>query len=78
MSAFSIDRLTLTVPFMSEAQGRRLATGIVDGLAATRLSWAGGEFPKLRIDVTASAGANPDLLAEQVVSEIIRQIGRAS
>lgn len=52
--------------------------GIVDGLAATRLSWAGGEFPKLRIDVTANAGANPDHLADQVVAEIIRQIGRAS
>ena len=78
MSAFSIDRLTLTVRFMSEAQGRRLATGIVDGLAATHLSWAGGEFPTLRIDVTANAGANPDRLAEHVVSEIIRQIGRAS
>jgi hypothetical protein len=78
MSAFSIDRFTLTVPFMSEVQGRRLATGIAGGLAATRLSWAGGEFPKLRIDVTANAGANPDYLADQVVAEIIRQIGRAS
>jgi hypothetical protein len=76
MPAISIDRLTLSVPFMSEAQGRRLATGIVDGLAATGLSWAGGQFPTLRIDVTANADAHADRLAEQVIAEIIRQIGR--
>jgi hypothetical protein len=76
MPALSIDRLTLSVPFMSEGQGRRLAEGIVDGLAATGLSWAGGQFPMLRIDVTANANADPDHLAEQVIAEIIRQIGR--
>lgn len=78
MSALSIDRLILSVPFMSETQGRRLAAGIVDGLAGTRLSWGGGEFPKLRFDVTANASANPDRLAEQIVAEIIRQIGCTS
>jgi hypothetical protein len=76
MPAISIDRLTLSVPFMSEAQGRRLATGIADGLAASALSWAGGQFPMLRIDVTANSDANPDRLAQQVIAEIIRQIGR--
>lgn len=76
MSQFSVDRLTLSVPFMSEAQGRKLAAGIADGLAATSLSWAGGQYPTLRVDVTANAGANPDYLAEQVIAEIIRQIGR--
>ncbi len=76
MSQVSIDRLTLSVPFMSEAQGRKLAAGIADGLAATGLSWAGGQYPTLRVDVTANAGANPDYLAEQVIAEIIRQIGR--
>jgi hypothetical protein len=76
MSQVFIDRLTLSVPFMSEAQGRKLAAGIADGLAATSLSWAGGQYPTLRVDVTANAGANPDHLAEQVIAEIIRQIGR--
>ena len=61
---------------MSTDQGRHLAEGIVNGLAATSLSWAGGQFPSLRIDVTANAGASPDHLAEQVIAEIIRQIGR--
>jgi len=77
MPAVSIDRLTLSVPFMSEAQGRRVAMGIVDGLAARNLSWAGGQFPTFRIDVTANADANGDRLAEQVIAEIIRQIGRS-
>ncbi len=76
MAGVSIDRLTLSVPWMSEAQGRRLAMGIVDGLAATGLSWAGGQFPTLRIDLTANADGNPDRLAERVIAEIVRQIGR--
>jgi hypothetical protein len=77
MAGLTIDRLTLSVPFFSEAQGRRLAAGIAERLSATGLAWARGEFPSLRIDLTANVDADPDRLAERVVAELVRQIGRA-
>jgi hypothetical protein len=74
MPDISIDRLALQVPFMSEAQGHRLAMGIANGLAVAGLSSVAGEVPTLRIDLTANAGADPDRLAEQVVAQIVRQL----
>jgi len=72
----SIDRLALELPSMPESQARRLAMGIADGLAVAGLSWSAGEFPTLRIDLTAAAGVDADHLAAQVVAEIARQLRR--
>ena len=76
MAEISIDQLALELPFMPETQARRLAMGIVDGLAVAGLSWSAGEFPTMRIDLTANDGADIDRLAKQVVSEIVRQLRR--
>lgn len=76
MDGISIDRLTLELPAMPEAQARRLAMGIADGLAVAGLSDVAGEVPTMRIDLTANAGADADLLARRIVSEILGQLRR--
>ncbi|MGO9935489.1 MAG: hypothetical protein ACLPV8_27270 [Steroidobacteraceae bacterium] len=76
MAGISIERLALQLPAMTEAQGRRLALGIADGLAAAGLDWAGGEYPTMRIDLTAGSVVDADRLAKQVVAEIARQLHR--
>jgi len=69
-----IDRLTADLPSMPESQARRLAMGIVDGLAVAGLSGVVGQVPALRIDLTAEAAAEADGLAKRIISEIVRQL----
>jgi hypothetical protein len=76
MPEISIDRLTLQVPGFSETEGKRLALAVADGLAAAALSRETGDVKTLRVDLTAVAGVERDLLARQIVSEIIRQLER--
>jgi len=77
MPGLSIDRLTLQVPGYSEAEGRRLALAVADGLAAAGLPGATGDVSTLRVDLTAGAGAGSDWLAGQIVAEILRQLERS-
>ena len=74
MPGISIDRMTLESTGISEPQARRLAMGITEGLGARGESIVLRDVPAVCINLTASAGVGVDQLAEQVVSEILRQL----
>jgi hypothetical protein len=76
MAELFIDRLTLQVPGFSESEAQRLAWAIADGLAAADWRDGIGDVSELRVDLTASADAKPNKLADQIVSEILRQLQR--
>jgi hypothetical protein len=76
MPSISIDRMTLELAGASESQARRLATGITERLAAADVSTRFGEFPAVRVNLTASVGTYADKLAEQVIHEILRELRR--
>jgi hypothetical protein len=76
MPGISIDRLTLEVPAWSETAARRLAAAVANGLAAGGLAGVRGDVGTLRVELPASDGIQPDRLAGQIVSEILRQLQR--
>jgi hypothetical protein len=76
MSDVQIDRLTLQVRGLSEADGRRLALRIAEGLGAGAAAGGGRDIPSLRLDLVARPSAGPDELARQVVAELVRQMQR--
>jgi hypothetical protein len=78
MPGISIDRMTMELTGVSESQARRLAMGIAEGLAAAGLSNMASDVPAMRIDLTASSGIDSDKLAQQVISEILGQLGRSA
>ena len=77
MPGISIDRLTLDLPGMPEAQARRLALGIADGLAVAGVSDAVAEVPTLRIDLTADPSADAVGLARRIISDFLLQLRRS-
>ena len=76
MSDIQIDRLTLQVPGLSPADGRRLALQIAEGLGAAGTTLSARDIPALRIDLTAGPKTGVDELARQVIAEILRQVQR--
>jgi len=78
MDEIRIDRLSLQLTGLSEAEGRRLAQLIVEGLTAADVppSAVGGSRA-LRVDV---AGRSPSLetLSEQVVADVLRELRRSA
>jgi hypothetical protein len=76
MPGVSIDKLVLEVPGWSEMAARRLAAAVADGLAAGGLAGVRGDVGTLRVELPVSDGVQPDRLAGQIVSEILRQLQR--
>jgi hypothetical protein len=76
MNEVRIDRLTLQVPGLTPAQGRRLALQVAAGIATAGAAGGGRDIPALRLDLTAAPGAGADVLAEQIVAEVLRQVRR--
>ncbi len=76
MSAFSIDRLTLRVPGLSESEGLRLALQVAHGLAAARAVGGGRDIPALHLDLKAKPNTGVDDLARQIVAELLQQVRR--
>ncbi len=76
MSEVRIDRLTLQVPGLTPAEGRRLALQVAWGVATVGAAGGGRDVPALRLDLTAAPGIGVDALAEQVVAEVLRQVRR--
>ena len=76
MAEISIERLTLQVPGYSEAYGKLLTLAVTNALATAALTRDTGDVATLRVDLTAGADAEPNLLARQIVSEIMRQLER--
>jgi hypothetical protein len=76
MGDLQIDRLSLHVAGLSEAEGRRLALQVAEGLGAAPDTGTVRDIPTLRLDLTAAPGAGADELARQIVAEVLRQLRR--
>jgi hypothetical protein len=76
MSEVRIDRLSLQVPGLTPAEGRRLALLVAGEIAKAGAVGTPGEIPALRLELTAATGAGVPTLAEQIVAEVLRQLRR--
>lgn len=76
MTEINIDRLTLKLSGISERDGQLLARLIAEGLG-NHISLS-NESPRhldsMRVNVTASPGSSLDMLAKQVVADMLRQL----
>ncbi len=73
-----VERLALQLPDVGEADGRRLARLIGEGLAASSLPGGGANtaLDRLNVHVTARPGDTMETLARQVVADLLRQLER--
>jgi hypothetical protein len=72
-----IDRLIVRAPGLSEVQGRQLALRIAARLADAGGVPEAGDIPKIDVRAVAERrGGLPDL-AQRVVDEALRQLGRS-
>ena len=76
MSEIRIDRLTLQVPGLTPAEGKRLALQVASGIATAGAAGGGRDIPALRLDLTATPAGSVDEMTEQVVAEVLRQVRR--
>lgn len=78
MATISVDRLVLKLFDLSEQDGQRLAELIAEGLAYATIPVGKGLAPfrldNMRVNVTARPGAGLEMLATQVVADILRQL----
>ncbi|PZV11722.1 MAG: hypothetical protein DCF22_13870 [Leptolyngbya sp.] len=75
MTAINIDRLTLKLSGLSQDQGQQLVRLIAEGLASHEISsHSARDTPNLQLNITAQPNANVDWLANQIVSEVLRQL----
>jgi hypothetical protein len=77
MTNLNIDRLTLKLSGLSQDQGQYLARLIAEGLATSEISsHSAHNAPTLQLNITAQPNANVDMLANQIVSEVLRQLSQ--
>ena len=77
MTDISIDRLSVTLSGSSAGDGERLARPIAEKLAAASPSLqASGQRESIKVELPEAKGSNLDQLAEQVVADLVRQLGR--
>ncbi len=77
MTAINIDRLTLKLAGISAEDGQRLARLIAKGLASSSIAAEGTHsLDTMRVNVAASAGSSVDMLARQIVADVLRQLER--
>lgn len=75
MANLSIDRLTLKLSGLSHQEGEQLAQLITTRLANSDVTGNSlHDVPSLQLNVTSSPSTNIDWLANQIVSEILRQL----
>jgi hypothetical protein len=75
MTNLNIDRLTLKLSGISSQEGQHLARLIAAGLANHEISsYSTRDAPTLQLNISAPPNANIDRLANQIVSEILRQL----
>lgn len=78
MSDVHIDRLTLKLSGLDEAEGRRLALLVSEGLAAATLpAGAASNLGSIRLDLRAAPRGGVDALATQIVSGLVRELSRS-
>jgi hypothetical protein len=75
MTNITIDRLTLKLSGISQDQGQHLARLIAAGLANREISsHSARDSPNLQLKIAAQPNTNVDWLANQIVSEVLRQL----
>jgi hypothetical protein len=78
MREINIDRLTLKLSGISEGDGRRLAQLIAEGLGTMPISMGGLlHLDAMQVNVGAGPGSSVDMLAKQIVADVLRQLGRS-
>lgn len=76
MPDLTIERLSLHLSGLSEAEGERLARLIADGLA--HASMPGSENrDAMKAAVTAFPGGDMQELSERIVTDVVRQLDRS-
>ncbi len=71
-----IDRLVLSLPGGSAADGRKLGGLIAAGLAAAGILPQSGDLPSLNITVGARPGSRPEAVARQIVEQVRLALAR--
>ena len=78
MTEITIDRLTLKLSGISERDAQRLARLIAEGLGTVPISPEGAHhLDTMRVKVAASPGSSVDMLTQQIVAEVLRQLERS-
>ena len=77
MAAIDIDRLSLRLSGISGGDGQRLARLIAEGLAASPIGIEGTHhLDTMQVNVTARPGSSMDMLSQQIVADVLRQLER--
>jgi hypothetical protein len=75
MTNLNIDRLTLKLSGISQNDGQRLAQLIATRLASSEIPGNSvRDTPSLQMNINIPPNKNVDSLANQIVSEILRQL----
>lgn len=77
MSELHVDRLSLRVAGVSEADGRRLAELVCTGLASATPPAGASSADSLSVSVSERRGEPLELLAQRIVNEMLASFGRA-
>ncbi len=73
-----IDRLRLRVSGMDRLEARKFGERLAEKLAAVSGDFSPRQLSKLVVNTTARPGEQPAQLAERIVDEILRGIGRSA
>jgi hypothetical protein len=71
-----IDRLVLSLPGGSAADGRKVGDLVVAGLATAGALPQSGDLPNLSVTVNAAMGRRPEAVARQIVDQVLRALAR--
>jgi hypothetical protein len=73
-----IDRLMLSLPGGSAADGRRVGDLVAAGLAAAGALPQSGDLPNLSVTISAIPGRRPEAVARQIIDEVLRALARSA
>ena len=77
MAEVNIERLSLNLSSLLERDGERLGRLIAEGLATAAASIQSSRNVKaMQVNVATAAGTPLDLLSQQIVAEVLRQLDR--
>jgi len=68
--------MSLQIPGLSPAEGRRLALELGERLNETALSVMPREISRMRVTIQADPNTKPSDLAQQIADEIARELQR--
>jgi len=77
MAEVNIERLSLSLSPLSQQDGEHLARLIAEGLAMAASSIQGSRNLKaMQVNVNAAPGTPLDVLSQQIVADVLRQLDR--